>query len=150
MKLKLSLLILILFIVSPFAFTQTPKRVNTFPEDYVGKTITFRNIAFWPTLHELGGYYSVNINISDDPDSEQWGFDSLNKIYGGVGKAIAKQIINSNGGGYDQYLYGTVVGKVIKTSKVFGSKYVFLITKIINHPVNEPQNVVHVFAVTDK
>lgn len=150
MKHKSLFLFSVLLLVTTVAFTQTPKKVNAFPEDYIGKTITFKNIAFFPTLHELGGYYSVNINISDNPDSEQWGFDSLNKIYGAVGKVIAKQIINSNGGGYDQYLYGTVTGKVIKSSKVFGSSYVFLITKIINHPIDEPQNVIHIFAVTKK
>lgn len=148
---KTKILIIVLTFTALSAFSQSPKKVNSFTEDYVGKMITFRNVAFYPTLNELSGYYAIYINISDDHESELWGFDSLNKIYGAVGKTIAKKMIDANsGGGYETYLYGTITGKVIKSSKVFGSKYIFLITRIVNHPIGEPQNVVNVFSAIKK
>lgn len=128
---------------------QVPKKINAFPEDYVGKTLTFKNTAFWPRLHELSGYYEVQINVSDDLNADEWGFGSMDKIYGAVTKPLAKKMINANfGGDNTQFYYGTVTGKVIKSSKVFGSDYIFLITKIVNHPIDEPNNIVHVFTVT--
>lgn len=128
------------------AHAQTPRKVNAFPEEYVGKTITFHNIAFWPTLFELSGYYNVEIDVSGEPDDPSWSFGSNNKIFGAVTKSIAHQIISSNNGGYKQYLFGTVTGKVIRSSKVFNAEYIFLITRIVNHPIDEPQNVVHVYS----
>lgn len=143
-------LICVCFIELSLSNAQTPKKVSSFPEDYIGKTITFRNIAFWPKLHELSGYYEVLINVSDDPNGDEWRFGSLAKIYGAVGKNLAKKMINANfGGGNTQYYYGTVTGKIIKSSKVFGSDYIFLITKLVNHPIDEPQNVVHVFSLSN-
>ncbi|WDF55263.1 hypothetical protein [Mucilaginibacter sp. KACC 22063] len=142
---KKSLIYFIVFFIAASSSAQTPKKVNQFPEDYLGKTVTFKNVAFWPRLHELNGYYEVLINTSDDVDGDTWGFGSLDKIYGAVMKPLAKKMISANfGGKTTQYYYGSVTGRIIK-SKVFGSDYIFLITKIVNHPINEPNNIVHFF-----
>jgi hypothetical protein len=146
MKLKFSSVLIAFLSFSTVTYSQTPQAVRSFPEDYVGKTITFKNVAFWPTLHESGGYYNIQIAVSARGEEYDFGFASLDRVYGCVLKPIAKQIIKSNLGGYQSYLYGTVTGRIYRTSKVFGSKYIFLITKIINHPLYEPENVVHTFS----
>lgn len=143
------IIILTLLLISATGLSaQTPMKVNVFPEDYIGKTITFTNTAFWPRLHELNGYYEVLINVSDGLDGDEWGFGSLDKIYGAVNKALAKKMLSAGFGGENtQYYYGTVTGRVIKSSKAFGSDYIFLITKIVNHPIEQPDSVIHVFTL---
>ena len=147
MKKTVLCFLLILFSVLT-TYSQTPKQVNSFPEEYNGKTITFKNIRYWPILDEYQGYYRVEIDVAPSiNDEREWGFEPLNKIKGVVGKDIAKQMINKEIGGYNKFYYGTVTGTVIKNDKISGSAYLFLITKIINHPPDEPNNVVDVFQI---
>jgi hypothetical protein len=97
-------------------------------------------------LKEFDGYYTVQIDISSSIYKErEWGFKTFSKVIGAVEKEIAKQMINKDIGGYNTYYYGAVTGKVIKSDKIFGSDYIFVITKIINHPPNEPESIINQF-----
>jgi hypothetical protein len=136
----------ILVLASSYVKSQTQKAVNTFPEDYVGKTITFKDTRFWPILEEREGYYVVQIDVAKSLLYDQeWGFGLMQKIVGVVKKDIAKQMINIDIGGYDNYYYGTLKGKVIKNDAIWPSKFMFVISKIINHPPSEPNNIIHKF-----
>ena len=143
---KTTVVILTIIFSTLAANCQTTKKVHTFPEEYVGRTITFKNIRYWPILVEFGGYYTVQIDISSSVYTEaEWGFQTLNKIIGVVGKDIAKQMINKEIGGYNMHYYGTVTGTIMKSDKVFGSHYIFLMTKLVNHPPDEPNDVIEIF-----
>jgi hypothetical protein len=145
MKRKL-LPILILLLINTTINAQTAKNVHTFPEDYIGKTITYENIRYWPVLKEFNGYYTVQIDIAASLIEErEWGFQTMNKVIGVVEKNIAKQMINKEIGGYKSFYYGTIVGSVIKSNKIFGSEYLFVVTKIINYPPHEPESVIEQF-----
>jgi len=146
MKTKKTLLFLIiLFTVIPVK-AQTPKQVHSFPEEYIGKTITFKNIRYWPILDEYQGLYRVEIDIAASLEEErEWGFEPLSKIKGVVSKDIAKQMIDKGVGGYNNIYYGTITGTVIKNDQILGSPYYFQITKIINHPPYEPNNAIEIF-----
>lgn len=147
MKLKITLLLTMAILsVNSIVFGQSAKKVNSFPEDYVGKTITFNNTRYLPSLKEWWGYYTVEIDIAAELYYEhEWGFEMFDKIIGVVDKEIAKQMINKDIGGYNSLYYGSVTGKVIKSDEIVGSDYIFLITKIVNHHRNEPQNVTDQF-----
>jgi hypothetical protein len=146
---KASLLFVTILLSMLTSMSQTPKQVNAFPEEYIGKSITFKNIRYWPILDEYQGYYSVQIDVASSLNNDrEWGFASLHKIKGVVEKDIAKQMINKAIGGYNKFYYGTVTGIVIKNDKVSSSAFLFVITKIINHPPDEPNSVVNVFQKT--
>ncbi len=125
-----------LFLIFTNTKGQTTKSVNSFPEDYSGKTITFSDIKILPMLNEIHGYYSVRIDLGKSPyDDDEWVFGAFDKIYGVVQKEIAKQMINNEIGGSSQNLYyGTITGKVIKSDVIFGFDYLFVISKINIHP----------------
>lgn len=148
MKAKFFLFSTLLFINTVVSiYAQTPKQVNSFPEDYIGKTIIFKNIAYWPILKEDNGYYSVCISISNSyGELSSWGFQRLDKIIGVVEKGIAKQMINQNLGGYADYYFGTVTGTVVKSKQVFGSDYLFIISKILTHHLNQEYNISQTFS----
>ena len=142
--LKPSLLFVsILILCFDVLVAQTPKKVNTFPEDFVGKTITFDNLQLWPILVEFSGYYTVQIDLAgpNHTDSE-WGFKTLNKVIGVVGKGIAQELISDNVGGYNHSYFGAVKGIIIKSNKIFGSAYIFEITELRIYPPGEPNNAI--------
>src|SRR5690606_2546171 len=101
------------------------KKVNTFPEEYVGNKITFKNIKYWPTLKSFDNYYTVQLGLVNE--EEVWCFQTLDDIIGVVKKKIAKQMIEEDIGGYDKYYYGTVEGTVVESDEIFGSDYIFII-----------------------
>jgi len=146
---KKSTLSIIIFLFSTLTLIgQTPKKVNMFPEEYNGKTITFKNIWLWPILKEYNGYYTVQLDISDAieiSEDMEIGFKVFNKITGAVRKDIAKQMINKDIGGYNNWYYGTVKGTVVKSSKIGYSEYIFLITKIIIHRRDDFDNPIEIF-----
>ena len=145
---KVFVLLVLVFLCNSNMYSQTAKKVNSFPEDYLEKTITFSNTRYWPILFEFDGYYTIQIDISSSIYEErEWGFKTFNKIIGVVKKNIAKQMISKDIGGYNSYYYGTVTGKVIKSDKIFGSDYLFVINKVINHPPNEPESVIDQFEI---
>ena len=153
---KTTLILCTILFFTLTAIGQTPKKVHTFPEEYVGKIITFKNIRYWPILEEFSGYYTVQIDLSTPEtilnlsvyNETEWGFKLLNKIVGVVEKDIARLMINKEVGGYNTFYYGTITGTVIKSDKIFGSDYLFVITKIINHLPFKPDNVIDVFKKT--
>jgi hypothetical protein len=119
------------------------KKVNSFPEEYIGNKIIFKNIKYWPTLVSFSNYYTVQLGlISEDG---QWCFQTLDKIIGVVGKKIAKQMIDEGIGGYGKFYYGTVEGEVIKSGEIFGSHYIFIVTKIINHYPDDFANPIKIY-----
>ncbi len=127
---------------------QTPKELNAFPEEFVGKSITFKNIWYWPILKEYAGYYTVQLDISnalDVSDRMELGFTTLCKSMGVVEKDIAKQMIKKEIGGYNQMYYGTVTGTMIKSNKILGTGYLFVLSKIINHHRNNFNSPINVF-----
>lgn len=117
---------------------QTMKQLRQFPEEYVGKIITFSDIRFWPILHEVSNYYTVELNIATYPD-EEWGFSNGTKIVCVVGKEIAKKMINEDIGGYNTNYYGAVTGTVIKSDKIFLAKYIFELKKVKIYPPGSAQ-----------
>jgi hypothetical protein len=138
---------ILIALLSAFIFkakSQTPKQVQLFPQEYLGKTITFKNIAYMPTLTEMKGMYLVGIDIEGE-GAEEFGFGSLDKITGAVGASIAKQMSKKGYGGYSKFYYGSVTGKVVKKSLSFGSNYVFVISKIVNHWLGEENKPKEVF-----
>lgn len=130
-----------------FSYAQTPKQVSTFPESYVGKTITFKNIAYLPSLHESEGLYLVGIDIANRNPEAEFGFGSLDKITAAVPKSIAKQMIDKDISGYGTLYYGSVTGTVVKRSLSWTSKYVFLISKIVNHRLYEDDKPIETFKI---
>lgn len=121
----------------------TLKQIANFPEDYVGKTFTFKSIWWYPTLatceNKLDGqtYYQIMLDISGDGNKE-FAMGGMSTIMGVTTKSIAKQLTTDNKSGYDYHYFGDIKGKVIKT-KTFGSKYLFVISEIIHHePEPEP------------
>lgn len=149
MKIFLLLLSTLFWFALTNTYCQTPKKVNTFPEDYVGKTISFRDIKYWPLLVEYNGYYTVQIDVSnsswENEVEREWGFKVLNQIIGVVGKDIAKQMINKDVGGYNHLYFGAVTGTVVKSDLIFGSHYMFIIPKIINYSPSDPNLIIDVF-----
>jgi len=147
MKIKITfLLTMTILSVNSLLFGQSAKKVNSFPEDYVEKTITFNNTRYKPILTEFGGYYTVQIDIAASIyDEREWGFQIPDHIIGVVDKEIAKQMINKDIGGYKFFYYGSVTGKVIKSDNKMWLGYWFIITKIINYPPDEPQNIIDQF-----
>ena len=121
----------------------TLKQIANFPEDYVGKTFTFKNIWWYPTLvaieNKLDGqtYYQMMLDISGNGNKE-FAMGGMSTIMGVTTKTIAKKLTTDNKSGYDYHYFGDIKGKVIKT-KTFGSKYLFVISEIIHHePEPEP------------
>lgn len=123
-----------------FSFAQSSvdiKDVANFPEDYVGKTITFKNIYWWPQLYDIKDkvseitYYRIDINVSGDPNRTEWKFGSMQKIAGVVTKPIAKKLTADGKSGLKSFYLGDVTGKVIKAN-FFGNDYFFVITKIVS------------------
>ena len=136
-KNRIILVILIMIIYIPL-FSQTPsvRQLVSFPEEYLGKTITFKNIYWWPVLESHKDntskiiYYQIKLNVSEETEEQHYVMGAMNKIMGVVLKKIAKQLVNNNMSGYYNSYYGTVTGKVIRTD-IYGSEYLFVISKIV-------------------
>ena len=115
----------------------TLKEISNFPEDYIGKTFTFKNIWWYPTLvkkeNKLDGqlYYQVMLDISGN-GSKEFAFGAMENIMAVTIKPIARQLTTDNKSGYNYNYYGDIKAKVIKTD-TFGSDYLFVITEIVHH-----------------
>ncbi|MEO8399834.1 MAG: hypothetical protein ABI550_08490 [Ignavibacteriaceae bacterium] len=118
-----------------------PRDVNNFPEDYVDQMLVFKNIRYWPTLQKMADYYTIQIDIANSGQEREWGFVTMSTIIGVVEKDIAKKMSKDEVGGYNKFYFGTITGRVIKSKEIFGSDYIFIITKIINHPQDDPSDV---------
>lgn len=141
---KKSILLISVLLITLNIKAQTPKQVQNFPQDYVGKTITFKNVAYMPTLKKFKDMYLIGIDIEGE-GNEEFGFGSLDGITGAVGSNIARQMSKKGYGGYTKFYYGSVTGKVVKKSLSFGSDYVFVITKIVNHWLGQPNKPIETF-----
>jgi len=115
------------------------KELSTFPEDYLGKTITFKNVWWYPTLsnkkNNLDGitYYQVQLGVTDKYGNlTSFEMGGMAKIQSVVKKSFAKKLTTDGKNGYEKNYFGDVTGKVIK-AKTFSSSYFFLISKIVYH-----------------
>ncbi|MBU0475427.1 MAG: hypothetical protein KKF62_14865 [Bacteroidetes bacterium] len=133
--------IIFTFLLTGIVFCQssiTVNKLSTFPEDYINKEISFKDIWWYPTLasykNDIDGktYYQVMLQISASNEEKHFGMGGMDKIMGVVNKNIAMELTNDNKNGYVYNYLGDVFGKVIKT-KTFGSEYFFVIKKIIHH-----------------
>ena len=115
---------------------QTLKELSLFPEDYLGKTITFTNGLWYPTLidkkNQLDGinYYQIALgNADENGNLISIELASMSKIQGVVKKSFAKKLTADGKSGEDYYYWGSITGKVVK-AKMYRCDYFFIISKI--------------------
>ncbi len=146
---KILVCLLLFKVVGGFGQETTLKEIANFPEDYLGKTFTFKNIWWYPTLvqieNKLDGqtYYQIMLDISGVGNKE-FELGAMSKIMGVTTKSIAKQLTTDAKSGYDYHYFGDVTGKVVKT-KTFGSDYLFVLIDIVHHTPAPEQRVIAIY-----
>jgi hypothetical protein len=135
MKLLLPILFLIL---SNIGFAQDCDKliqmVGTFPEDYVGQTLTFDKVYGWFRLEKQstdkssGGLYKVTICNSNSDCFSKLGI-LCNKIIPVVNKKLAQQLVEKDLSSDDLKYICRLTAKVIG-KKMRNFDYMLLISKI--------------------
>lgn len=130
-----------LMLPSGAAFAQQPSvlQLTRFPEDFLGKTVTFKNIWWYPVLHNVRDtktrieYFSIQLDVSEgDGDRSFSSTGAMSKVGSVVGRKIAKQLAADHKGGYEYNYLGDIAGYIVK-AHTFGNEYFFVITKIVHH-----------------
>ena len=100
---------------------QTIKQIHLFPEDFIGDTIFYQDVWVYPILKERDGLYGTSFG----PQKEEQYMETLDKAWSCVSKVLARKMSTDGYGGYKMLYKADVGGVMRRTSKVFGSEYLF-------------------------